>query len=62
MFIFYKFEKNIMNTQNDILKEIIKCSKEDLFETTFGDIMNNTDSKQNNDKKSRHQKCNTNIK
>ena len=50
-----------MNTQNDILKEIIKCSKEDLFETTFGDIMNNTDSKQNNDKKSRHQKCNTSI-
>ena len=47
--------------QVDLLKEIIKCSKEDLFETTFGDIMNNNDSKENKDKKSRHQKCNTSI-
>ena len=50
-----------MNTQNDILNEILKCSKENLFETTFGDIMNNIDSKQNNDKKLKHQKCNTSI-
>jgi len=50
-----------MSTQNDLLKEILKCSNENLFETTFGDIMNNNDSKQNNDKKSRHQKCNTSI-
>ena len=50
-----------MCTQNNILNEILKCSNENLFETTFGDIMTNNDQKQNNTKKSIHQKCNSSI-